>query len=180
MALGEIMKKNNVQKIILSAVLLCLGIVLPFFTGQIKEIGDSLLPMHLPVFLCGFLCGFKYGGTIGLLLPFMRSFIFSMPPVYPNAVWMALELCAYGAVSGFLYGKGKKRSILYTYFCLVSSMLCGRIVWGISKTVLLGLSGKATTFAAFISGGFIDALPGIILQLIFIPVIVKFAEKHIA
>lgn len=48
-------------------------------------------------------------------------------------------------------------------------MLMGRIVWGISKAFLLGMNGEYFTFALFISGGFIDALPGILLQLILIP-----------
>ncbi len=30
-----------------------IGIVLPFFTGQIQLIGNMLLPMHIPVMLCG-------------------------------------------------------------------------------------------------------------------------------
>ena len=50
-----------------------IGIVLPFATGQIPEIGNMLLPMHLPVFLCGFICGFKYGMAVGFTLPLMRS-----------------------------------------------------------------------------------------------------------
>ena len=48
-------------------------------------------------------------------------------------------------------------------------MISGRIVWGIVKTVLLGLGGKAFTFHAFIAGGLVDAIPGIILQLVLIP-----------
>ena len=48
-------------------------------------------------------------------------------------------------------------------------MISGRIVWGIAKTVLLGLNGKVFTMQAFIVGGLVDAVPGIILQLIIIP-----------
>ena len=65
--------KTTTRKLTLSAVFLSIGLVLPLFTMQIKEIGDTLLPMHLPVMLCGILCGYGYGATIGLLLPFLRS-----------------------------------------------------------------------------------------------------------
>ena len=164
---------EKLKKIIYSAILLSLGMVLPLFTAQIKEIGDTLLPMHLPVMLCGLICGCWYGLAVGTLLPFLRSFVFSMPPIYPNAVYMALELMTYGFVIGLLYSKRKKQSSAYLYFCLVTSMICGRIVWGISKAVLLSLGGKAFTFAAFITGGFVDSLLGIILQLVLIPVIMK-------
>ena len=75
------MKKTNVKKLAVSAALLAIGFLLPLLTAQIKEIGDTLLPMHLPVMLCGLLCGPQYGLTVGLLLPFLRSAIFSMPPI---------------------------------------------------------------------------------------------------
>ena len=99
------MKKQNLQKLVLSALFLSIGMVLPFLTMQIKEIGDSLLPMHIPVMLCGVLCGWQYGAAIGLMLPFLRSACFGMPPLYPNAVWMAAELLTYGLIIGLLYKK---------------------------------------------------------------------------
>lgn len=42
--------KNSVKNITLTAMFLALGMILPFFTGQIPQIGNMLLPMHLPVF----------------------------------------------------------------------------------------------------------------------------------
>lgn len=60
---------------------------------------------------------------------------------------------------------------------MIISMICGRIVWGIVKAVLLGIGGKMFTIQAFITGGIIDALPGIILQLILIPAIVRLVGK---
>lgn len=171
------MKKTNLLELILSAMFLAIGMVLPLLTAQIKEIGDTLLPMHIPVMLCGVICGAKYGLCVGALLPFLRSVSFGMPPLYPNAVWMAFELAAYGFVIGLLYARGKKGKLGYLYFCLISSMLAGRIVWGIVKAALLGFGGKAFTLSAFIVGGFVDALPGIILQLILIPVIIKIVEN---
>ena len=116
------MRNNSVKKMILSAVFLALGMVLPLLTGQIKEIGDSLLPMHLPVMLCGLLCGWQYGGFIGLVLPFLRSVTFGMPPIYPQAVWMALELCAYGTVIGLMYLLLKRKNILSIYISLITAM----------------------------------------------------------
>ena len=167
------LKLNGTKKMILSAMFLALGIALPFLTGQIKEIGDTLLPMHLPVMLCGLICGGVYGFAVGLILPFLRSVTVGMPPLYPQAVWMACELATYGAVIGFLYFKFPKKQMWWIYCCLVISMISGRIVWAVAKTVLLGIAGKSFTVQAFIAGGFIDSLPGIVLQLILIPSIIK-------
>ena len=173
------MKKLHLQKTVLSALFLSIGMVLPLLTSQIKEIGDTLLPMHLPVMLCGFLCGPLYGLCVGAVLPFFRSAVFGMPPMYPNAVWMAAELAAYGFVVGFIYSKFKHKGLLQIYISLIVSMLSGRIVWGIVKLILLGVGKNGFTFAAFITGGFIDALLGIILQLILIPIIVSVLNKYI-
>ena len=173
------MKNKKLTKLVLSALFLSIGFVLPLLTSQIKEIGDTLLPMHIPVMLCGVICGAYYGFSIGLILPFLRSIIFSMPPMYPNALWMALELATYGLIIGITYTNLKSGSLKRIYISLLSAMLVGRMVWGIAKVILLGLNGKAFTFAAFITGGFIDALPGIILQLILIPLILKVINKRL-
>ena len=167
------MKKQSIQNLVLSALFLAIGLILPFFTGQLKEIGDSLLPMHLPVMLCGLICGWKYGGAVGLMLPFLRSLTFGMPPLYPNAVWMALELAAYGLGIGLLFSRKKEYSRVYLLVCLAISMLSGRVVWGIAKAVLLGVAGKPFGLEAFLVGGFVDAVPGLILQFILIPLIME-------
>lgn len=168
---------STTKRTVLSAMFLALGMILPLLTMQIKEIGDTLLPMHIPVMLCGLICGYKYGFVVGLILPFLRSVIWGMPPIYPNAVWMALELCTYGFVIGYLYSKSKTKTIKTVYISLISSMICGRIVWGISKAILLGLGGKVFTLSAFVVGGFIDALAGIVLQLVIIPLIMSLHNK---
>ncbi|MBQ7907041.1 MAG: ECF transporter S component [Clostridia bacterium] len=172
------MRNTRVKRLVLASMLLALGMVLPLLTGQIKEIGDSLLPMHLAVMLCGLICGAGYGGAVGLMLPFLRSLIFGMPPLYPNAVWMALELATYGIVIGWLYSKAIKTHIGYVYVCLASSMVAGRVVWGITKSALLGIAGKTVTIGALVVDGFIDAIPGIILQLVLIPLIMHLISKR--
>lgn len=170
---------KRINQVITAGVLLSLGMVLPFLTLQIKEIGDSLLPMHLPIMLCGIFCGWKYGLICGMLLPFLRSVCFGMPPIYPNAVWMALELAGYGCAIGILYNKVFRKRFWCVYPSLMISMIFGRIIWGISKTVLLGISGNVFTFSIFFMQGFADAIPGILLQLVLIPCIVKIKEKAV-
>lgn len=172
------MKRNHTKYNCLAAMFLAIGMVLPLLTMQIKEIGDSLLPMHIPVMLCGLICGPWHGLAVGFIMPIFRSVIFSMPPFYPNSVWMAFELAAYGLVIGLLYKKAKNKGTVYIYLSLISAMLCGRVVWGIAKLVLLGAAGKVFTFAAFITGGFIDAIPGIVLQLVLIPAVMSMINRE--
>jgi len=168
------LKKENIYNLVLAAMFLAIGLILPFFTGQIKQIGNMLLPMHIPVLLCGLICGWKYGILTGFILPLLRSLLFSMPIMYPNAIGMAFELATYGAVSGLLYGE--KRGILWIYMSIIPAMISGRIIWGVMKAVLLGFAGTAFTLKMFVSVALYEAIPGIILQIILVPAIVSLYE----
>jgi uridine kinase/predicted membrane protein len=168
--------KNLIKNLTLSAMFLGMGLLLPFVTGQIPEIGSMLLPMHIPALLAGIFCGPLWGAAAGLLMPLLRSTIFGMPPIFPTAIAMAFELAAYAAIIGVCYRLFKK-NIGGIYASLIIAMIGGRAVWGIVTAILLGINGSAFTFAAFIAGGFTDAVPGIVLQLFLIPSIVIAMSK---
>ncbi len=163
---------NNTKKMTMAALFMALGLVLPFFTGQIPEIGSMLLPMHIPVLLCGFLCGWEHGLTVGFIVPIFRSVLFGRPFMMPTAVAMAFELAAYGAVAGFLYQRFKHKK----WGCLMSllgAMIAGRILWGIVSIALFKMIGSVFTWEVFAAGAFVEAIPGIIVQLLLIPTIVS-------
>ena len=160
---------NNLRNLVLSAMFVAVGIVLPFLTGQVPQIGNMLLPMHIPVFLCGLICGWQYGVTVGGILPLLRSFLFGMPLLYPNAIAMAFELAAYGFVVGFLYHRVKRQNMLTIYGSMLVAMVAGRVVWGIAEVFLIGMGEGGFGWQMFVAGAFMNAIPGIILQLILIP-----------
>lgn len=162
---------NNVKKLAVTAMLFAVGMVLPFFIGQIPAIGKMLLPMHIPVLLCGFIVGWQYGALIGFLLPIVRGLVFGMPPLYPNAVAMAFEMAAYSFVSGYLYSHARWQCTKMLYISLVTAMLAGRIVWAFAEVILLGIGGNIFTWKMFAAGAFLNAIPGIIVQLTLIPII---------
>lgn len=171
------MTREKTTKLTLAAMFLALGIVLPFLTGQIPAIGKMLSPMHIPVLFCGLIVGWKYGLIIGFLLPLVRSVLFGMPALFPNATGMAFELATYGMVIGLLYSRFPQKNTKTVYMSLIPAMLIGRIVWGIAQVVMLGLSGGAFTFQAFIASAFINSIPAIILQLILIPAVMVSLDK---
>ena len=171
------MKYKSLKNTVLAAMFIGIGLVLPFFTGQLRNIGNMLLPMHIPVLLCGLICGWQYGLLIGFLLPVMRSSLFSKPVMYPNALAMAFELATYGFTVGFLYSHSNRQCVKSLYICMLSAMIAGRIVWGFAEIVLLGLKNSTFTFSAFISGALLNSIPGIILQLILIPAIMVALNK---
>ena len=156
---------------------LSVGLVLPFLTGQIPQIGASLCPMHLPVLLCGFLCGPAEAAVVGLSCPLLRSLWWGMPPMYPTAVAMAAELAAYGLVSGFLGRWLPVEKAPARYAALIGAMLAGRLVWGGVMAVLSGASGSPFTWEIFWARGFVSSFPGIVLQLALIPPLVSALKK---
>lgn len=171
----EVMKMNT-RKTILSALFLGIGLVLPFCTMQIPAIGNMLLPMHIPVLLCGFICGAPYGAIVGFILPLLRSSLFGTPVMMPGAVAMSIELLFYGMMSGILYRR-YRNSKFGIYLSLIPTMIIGRIAWGITEIILFTQLGKSFTWVIFVTQGFINAVPGIILQLFLIPVVVTRVKK---
>lgn len=170
------MKKLSTKQLTLSGLFLALGLLMPFLTAQIPNIGKSLLPMHIPVLLCGFVCGWPYGLIVGLIVPVFRSMLFGMPPMFPTAVAMAFELAAYGCMTGLLYKLLPKKSVSIV-ISLILSMICGRIVWGGVSFFLYGLGETAFTWELFMAGAFLNAIPGIVIQIIIIPIVVVALSK---
>ncbi len=184
------MKKQPlyVKRLVLSAMFMALGLILPFITGQLQQVGTMLLPMHIPVLLCGLICGWQYGAVVGFVLPLLRYSLFGMPPIYPMGISMAFELAAYGAVIGicrkifrrkkwFATASESKRYILDIYFSLAVSMICGRIVWGLVRYALASVTRQAFTWQMFVAGAFVTAIPGIVIQLILIPALMIALER---
>ena len=166
----------RIQKLVLTALCLALCMVLPFLTGQIPEIGNMLCPMHIPVLLCGFICGPFWAAAMGAVAPLLRFALFGMPPLVPTGIAMCFELAAYGAVSGLLYAKLPRRTG-NIYVALLVAMLAGRVVWGVVRVILTGVTSSAFTWAAFLSGAFTTAIPGIILHIMLIPLIVMALQR---
>ena len=168
--------RNTIFKMVFASMFLALSYVMPFLTGQIPEIGAMLCPMHIPVLLCGYICGWPWGLAVGFIAPLLRSLILGMPPLFPKAVSMAFELAAYGAVTGIMHKILPKKKIS-VYGSLLIAMIIGRIVWGCAMFICMGVSGGSFTLAAFVAGAFTNASPGIIVQIVLIPILVMVLEN---
>lgn len=153
-----------------AAVCLALCMLLPFLTGHIPQIGSALSPMHIPVLLAGFLCGPWWALAVGFVAPMLRHVWMGMPPLI-TAIAMSFELAAYGLFSGLLYRLLPKKTV-NIYVSLIGAMILGRIVWGIAMVVISGVTSSAFTWSAFMAGALLNAVPGIILHIVLIPILV--------
>lgn len=172
------MKKIKVRDIVLTALFVAIGVLLPiaFHTGNL--LAKAFLPMHIPVILCGLICGPFLGGVAAVATTLLSSAITGMPPIYPVAVAMVFELMTYAVVAGVMLRFLKKMNLIFSlYISLICAMLLGRAVLGAVSFLLYGVLGNGYTFSAFIASAFVTALPGIIVQLVLIPWLYFFLKK---
>lgn len=165
------MKKESVYQLVLAGLLTALGILLPSIFHAFGVSGSIFLPMHIPVLLCGMLCGYRLGGLCGILVPLLSSLITGMPPMYPVAVYMICELAAYGLIAGLLI---KKTNVIVS---LIGALIGGRVVLALAQLVIMGFGGNTFALNAFVTSAFVTALPGIIVQIIVVPLIVILVNK---
>ncbi len=89
---------------------------------------------------------------------------------------MALELAVYGLVVGLLY-KRLGKDLKHIYISLICAMVAGRVVWGVAQMAIMGLGGGSFPLSAFVAGALTGAIPGIVLQLVLIPLLVRALDK---
>lgn len=169
-------RNNRIFKLVLSALFLAMAMILPFVTGQIPKLGNAFLPMHLPILLCGFFCGPIYGTVVGAVAPYLRFLLFGMPTLMPMGISMSFELATYGLIAGLLFRLLPKKP-LFVYLSLIGSMIAGRITWGIARVILYGMGQAPFGWQAFLSGAFLTAIPGIVIQILLIPPLVILLAK---
>lgn len=168
-------KMSSTKRLILAALCVALGVVLPIVFHSIANAGSIFLPMHIPVLLCGLICGWPFGLVCGIATPLLSSLITGMPPVafLPS---MLCELAVYGLVSGLLMRWIKtKRLVLDLYLSLIGAMLAGRLVFGLLNALVF--RAGAYSLPVWTAAAFVTALPGIVIQLVIVPMLVLALKK---
>lgn len=167
--------RGNLRKITLSAMFLAMALLLPFLTGQIPQIGSLISPMHIPAFLCGMSCGPVWGLVVGAVSPLLRSVIFSMPPM-AMAPMMAVELAAYGLVSGILVRVLPKANA-WLYGNLGISMIAGRILYAAVKMTVMGIQGTAFAPLLILADTVTGTWVGILVHFAVVPPLVMLVRR---
>ena len=160
---------HPVKCMTLSAVCIALCVVLPIAFHSIPNAGSVILPMHIPVLICGMICGWPYGLICGLMGPLLSSVLTGMPPdaILPA---MIVECGTYGMVSGLMLKYVRTKSTYGDlYIALIVAMLAGRVISGIAKALIFS---PGMAMSAWITASFVTALPGIVIQLVFLPSVV--------
>lgn len=163
----------KIRNIILSAMFIALGLVLPMAIHSVAA-GPVLLPMHIIVLLAGIFLPFYFALAVAILIPLLNFLLTGMPPLFPGLCYMLPEIVTYGIVIHLLYHKAKWN----IHFALIGSMAAGRIVVGGAVWLLVQLFAvKLASPLAFVSASVVTGLPGILLQLVIIPAVVLAVQK---
>jgi len=165
----------SIKKMVYTAFLVALGVVLPMAFHSIPNAGSIYLPIHIPALLCGIICGFPYGLACGIITPLLSSLLTGMPPT-AFLLPMICELAVYGAISSILMRFVRtKNTYVNVIISLIGAMLAGRIVYGILNALIFRVGNYSMQI--WMVSAFVTALPGIMIQLIIIPIIVFALQK---
>ncbi|MCL2369717.1 MAG: ECF transporter S component [Firmicutes bacterium] len=181
----------------LVASMLCVALAIAtstiFHVGNLP--GHMFLPMHIPIIVCGFVCGHKCGGVAGFVTPFISHFITGRPIASPMPVvyFMAFELAAYGFFAGLFYWmffrKKREKTVVEVkaegekngwvdivvegaliVAALAISLVLGRVAFGLARLPFMGAGNFG--WSAFMRSMFVTSLPGIAVQIVFIPILI--------
>lgn len=173
------MIKNKTKRLVVAALCLALGILLPqvFHVIPVANTGNVFLPMHIPVILCGYFVGAGYGALVGAICPLL-SFLFTGMPNAARLPFMIVELMAYGAAAGvFYYILAKLNKTLRIYLTLIITMICGRVAYFVGLVVAVYILGMKELSVMAVISAIVLGLPGIVIQIVLIPVIIFAIDK---
>lgn len=161
---------SKVKRSILAAVCIALCVVLPMAFYAIPNADAVYSPMHMPVLLCGLICGGGYGVLCGLAGPILSALVTGMPSIALLPVTL-VECVCYGGLSGLLMARLRTEKVFADlYISMLAAMLIGRIAGGAARALIF--APGSMTLAAWATGYFVAALPGVIIQLVLVPSIV--------
>lgn len=165
---------SPVKRTVLAALMVAMCVVLPLAFHSIPNGGSVFLPMHIPVLICGMICSWPYGFVCGLLGPLLSCLITGMPPLAMLPAMM-LECGVYGLVTGLCL-KFVRTGRLYVdlYIALIGAMIAGRVLSGIAKALIFS---PGITMHYWLTASFVTALPGIVVQLVAVPLLVGMLMK---
>ena len=167
-------RKITTRDLVVAALILALGIIIPGIFHSTGIPGKVFLPMHIPVLLGGFMLPPSLAFLVGIMTPLLSSLLTGMPALFPMAVIMIFELGFYGLIASIL----NRKLNVSVIGSLLIAMVVGRVVAGLVVFVLVALFGQEMDPLLFIKGGVITGLPGIVIQVVLIPTLMHLINRY--
>ena len=165
------MTNNELRQIPLTALFAATAVILPQFF-HLVGLGPTFLPMFLPIMLGSFLLTWKFALVLAILPPLVSFAITGMPPLVPPILpVMLVELIIISLIISIFSIHLKKTYWLALPVAIISDRL---ILFLIVSWIapMLGYNHPVFTIALVGSG-----IPGIIMQIIVIPLALKLIQQ---
>lgn len=182
----KVLVYTNIRSYAFTAIFIASAVVTPWIFHHFYLAGPTFLPMHIFVLLAGLLFGWRAGLIVGLFTPLVSYGISGMP-VLSLLPQIVVEISFYGLAAGMLRERFKLRVI----WSLLGAMIAGRLALLFIVTIL-SLGGAVYSPLSLYSGAGAEVnplavlwsavllgWPGIIIQLVSIPLIVKLLERFL-
>lgn len=160
-------------KYIIGTILLCgVGVTLPriFHIAAGSSAGTIFLPMHIAVLIATL----TFGVTSSIIVAgssIILSYLLTNMPALTRLPYMLIELVIYGVLLAVL---NKKTN---SYIALIATIILGRVLYAgvLFAATKFGLATYGITVWESAKTG----IPGIIIQLLFVPIIAKLINERL-
>ena len=171
--LEELLSTRKAKYIVGTLIFSGLGIAIPRIFHLLigSSAGVTFLPMHLMVLIAALTFGIMSSSVVaGSSVIF--SYLLTGMPAIERMPYMFIELLIYGILLGLFNKK------FNSYVSLVATMIIGRILYAgvlFISVNLLGFNG----YGISVMQSVISGIPGIIIQLLVVPVLAMCVKKGI-
>lgn len=165
---GQVLNLSKTKELIFTAAFVGLAVYVPYLIHYFDGInmGRTFLPMHFFVLTAGLLLGWRAGLAVGLASPVISYLIAGMPAI--NVLpFIVIEMAGYGLVAGML------RQKYNIFISLLGTLVAGRLLVGMAIFLFSDMSAVNYVLGALKAGW-----QGIALQIIFVPVVVKWLQHY--
>ncbi len=174
--------KESIKSMVLAALFIALGIVLPIALHAIPDAGKIFLPMFLPVLVGALFLPWQYALAVGVFTPLLSTLLTGMPPVAPLPIsfMMAAELGVAAVIISLMKNikliKNKRYMVI---IALIPALIAGFVVSGLVLKLAVEFFGvKGPGMWTYIVGSIVAALPGIAIQVVLIPLLYSLIKKR--
>jgi len=166
------MSEIEIRQIPLTAMFAALGIILPQFFHLIG-LGSTFLPMFLPIALGSMMLYWHFALSLAIICPLVSWLLTGMPPIVPPILpIMLVELSAMALTISIIRVYLNKPILA----ALISGIVVDRLILFLIVSAiapLFGFTHPIFSYALVLSG-----IPGIVLQLITIPLAMGFIKQR--
>ncbi len=169
----DILSTRMAKYIIGTALLSGIGVALPriFHVLAGANAGATFLPMHIAVLIAALTFG-VFSGSIVAGTSVIFSYLLTGMPSLARLPYMLIELVIYAVLLGLFNKKFNK------YVSLIITIILGRVIYSGVLFVAMNIFGF-NTYGLSVIDSIKAGLPGIAIQLLFVPFIAKSIEKGI-